>query len=119
MAKTTKIEFKIGKKELSELEQIAARQIDRALKNIGSLEKHGSGIRVDSLELVDAELERARKLHPPSVGQSLKLFDALVEEVGELAKARMEYGRDSVEARIEATHVACVAIRIIEEGAKS
>jgi hypothetical protein len=54
------------------------------------------------------ELRRARSKFPGND----RLFKALVEEVGELAKAMLEGGN----IREEATHVACVAIRIMTEG---
>lgn len=50
------------------------------------------------------EMERAQKLHPsPS-------FEALVEEVGEAAKAAQEEGPERF--REELLQVACVAIRL-------
>jgi hypothetical protein len=58
--------------------------------------------------LVD-ELERARALHP---GNAL-LFEALGEEVGELARA---LGGGDGDVITEAVQVACVAIRIASEG---
>lgn len=56
------------------------------------------------------EIERARKKFP-GTGH---LFTALVEEVGELAKALLEEG-NSAQSIEEAIQVACVAWRIVEE----
>jgi len=61
-----------------------------------------------ALAEVVAELRRARSKFPGND----RLFKALAEEVGELAKAMLEGGN----IREEATHVACVAIRIMTEG---
>jgi len=56
------------------------------------------------------EIDRARKLHPvPS-------FAALVEELGEVAKAIQEEG--PAEYRAELLQVACVAMRLIEHSKK-
>jgi len=68
-----------------------------------------------SAEKVDAEVDRARTKFPPSKKETAALMDALVEEVGELAKARLEHGPKSEQAHVEASHVACVAIRMMEE----
>jgi hypothetical protein len=58
-----------------------------------------------------AEVRRARTIHP---GRR-QLLAALMEEVGELAKAIIEDApREDIEE--EAIHVAAVAIRILEEG---
>lgn len=57
------------------------------------------------------EVARARAKFP----NNAHLLAALVEEVGELAKALLE-GGNSVDAKAEAIQVACVAVRIIEEG---
>ena len=59
---------------------------------------------------VDTELQRARKLHPGNE----HMLAALMEEVGELAKALLEGGNGKA-SREEAMHVACVAIRIMIE----
>lgn len=61
---------------------------------------------------VATEINRARKLHPTNE----HLLAALMEEVGELARALLE--KDFDHARIEAIQVATVAIRIAEEGEK-
>ena len=58
-----------------------------------------------------AELERAREKFP----QNDHLFAALGEEVGELARELLEGGPRG-RIREEAIQVACVAIRIAEEG---
>ncbi len=58
-----------------------------------------------------AELNRARAKFPGNA----KLLVALMEEVGELAKALLQR-RPLEEIRAEAIQVACVAIRIFEEG---
>jgi hypothetical protein len=60
---------------------------------------------------ISEEVDRARVLFP----QNRRLFAALVEEVGELAKALVE-NRPLAEIRAEAVQVACVAVRLIEEG---
>lgn len=60
---------------------------------------------------INKELRRARKKFPDNA----KLLAALMEEVGELAKALLQRAPAS-EIEAEAIQVACVAIRIIEEG---
>ena len=60
---------------------------------------------------ISAEVVRARTKFP----NNHKMLAALVEEVGELAKALLQR-MPSAEVRKEAIQVACVAIRIIEEG---
>lgn len=67
-----------------------------------------------TLDAISAEVCRAREKFP---GNRL-LLAALTEEVGELAKAMLQ-DRPSDEIRREAIQVACVAIRIIEEGDSS
>lgn len=57
---------------------------------------------------LERELRRAREKFP----KNDRLFLALTEEVGELAKATLEGG----DIQEEALHVACVAVRILEEG---
>lgn len=63
---------------------------------------------------ISKEVVRARTKFP---GNRL-LLAALTEEVGELAKAMLQ-DRPIEEIRREAIQVACVAIRIIEEGDSS
>ena len=58
-----------------------------------------------------AELDRAREKFPSNA----HLFAALGEEVGELARELLE-GGPRKRIREEAIQVACVAIRIAEEG---
>lgn len=65
-----------------------------------------------SLSLVSKEIERARRKFPNPAG----LMVALMEEVGELAQAMLQHGSESERAKDEAIQVACVAIRILEEG---
>ena len=62
-------------------------------------------------EELDAEVFRARTKFP---GNAL-LLTALMEEVGELAKAYLQKA-DVASIRAEALQVACVALRIYEEG---
>lgn len=64
----------------------------------------------DALALVEivSELRRARSKFPGND----RLFKALVEEVGEVAKAMLEGG----DVRGEACQVATVAIRLMTEG---
>ena len=58
-------------------------------------------------QMVRAEVERAESLH------SAPSFEALVEEVGEVAAARQDEG---IESYIEElTQVACVSIRLIDK----
>lgn len=57
------------------------------------------------------EICRAREKFP----KNAHMLAALVEEVGELAKALLE-GEPNEDIRKEALQVACVAIRIAEEG---
>jgi hypothetical protein len=61
------------------------------------------------------EVVRARRKFPDPENPN---FAALVEEVGELAKAMIEKLTPE-EIRSEAVQVACMAIRIIEEGDQS
>lgn len=64
-----------------------------------------------TLSAVNAEVTRARLKFP---GNRL-LLAALMEEVGELARALLQrHDKDSIEK--EAIQVACVALRIVEEG---
>lgn len=66
---------------------------------------------VSTIVDLNRELERARAKFPGNKN----LLPALMEEVGELATALMENeGTDRV--RAEALQVACVALRIFEEG---
>lgn len=60
---------------------------------------------------VASEVVRAREKFP----DSKHLLAALLEEAGELAKAMLE-GETNEAIRKEAIQVACVAIRIAEEG---
>lgn len=65
----------------------------------------------ETLAAVTMEVDRARKKFPTNK----HLLAALMEEVGELAKELQEYG--PLERRnAEALQVACVALRIYEEG---
>jgi hypothetical protein len=64
---------------------------------------------VSAIIALAAELLRARSKFPSNE----RLFAALLEEVGELAH---EMPRDRQRQREEAIQVACVAIRIAEEG---
>ena len=67
---------------------------------------------------IEAELERARERFP---GNEDRLA-ALVEEVGEVANALLEHragNKKDVDVFMEAIQVACMAIRIAEEGDKS
>ena len=57
------------------------------------------------------EIARARKRFPANE----KLLAALMEEVGELAQAMLQRKSES-EIKREALQVACVAIRLYEEG---
>jgi NTP pyrophosphatase (non-canonical NTP hydrolase) len=59
---------------------------------------------------LDEEIQRARAKFP----RADHLIAALAEEVGECAQAYLQ-GRAS-DARAEALQVACVAMRIVEEG---
>lgn len=58
------------------------------------------------------EILRAKQKFP----SGRQLLPALVEEVGELARALLQEG-NSAHAKQEAIQVACVAIRIATEGA--
>lgn len=64
-----------------------------------------------TLHAVAAEVTRARTKFPGG----RYLLAALTEEVGELAQALLQ-GKPKDEIEKEAIQVACVAIRIIEEG---
>lgn len=64
-----------------------------------------------TMKAIEAEVIRARLKFPGNA----KLLAALTEEVGELAKAMLQRrGKDEIQR--EAIQVACVAIRIVEEG---
>ena len=64
-----------------------------------------------TLDAIRAEVFKARTKFPGNK----HLLAALVEEVGELAQAMLQdLPRDEIEK--EAIQVACVAVRIIEEG---
>lgn len=69
------------------------------------------GLSPDSLHALTCEVMRARRKFPSNRHASA----ALAEEVGEVATAFLEKeGRDRI--REEALQVACVAMRIYEEG---
>jgi NTP pyrophosphatase (non-canonical NTP hydrolase) len=70
-----------------------------------------AGAAKDTSEAIDRELKYARRKFP---GNRF-LLAALVEEVGELASAMLQR-QDPERIRAEAVQVACVAVRIIEEG---
>ena len=73
--------------------------------------KGSTGPQRSTLAHIHAEVIRARMKHPGNK----HLLGALTEEVGELAQALLDdLGPHEVYA--EATQVACVAIRIMEEG---
>lgn len=61
-----------------------------------------------TLEELKMEIGRARAKHPEAN------FLALIEEVGEVAKAMLE--GDMEHARVEVLQVATVAVRMYEEG---
>ena len=65
----------------------------------------------ETMAAVGIEVGRARALFP----DNRHLLAALMEEVGELAQALLQSG-NGIRARKEAMQVACVAIRIMEEG---
>lgn len=64
-----------------------------------------------TLNKVEVEVAKARGKFPGNH----KLLAALVEEVGELAQAMLQKKAKS-EIEKEAAQVACVAIRLLEEG---
>lgn len=64
----------------------------------------------DLINDITIELQRALNLFP----ENIFIFPALIEEVGELAKALMEESPERI--RAEAIQVAVMAIRIIQEG---
>lgn len=68
------------------------------------------------IRMIGDELVAARTKFPDNVHQ----FDALVEEVGELAKGLMEHdrglGTTTHQVLREAVQVACMAIRVAVEG---
>lgn len=66
---------------------------------------------VSTVEMVCEEVERARAKFP----SNKHLLAVLTEEVGELAQAMLQH-KDWREIQKEAMQVACVAIRIMEEG---
>lgn len=64
-----------------------------------------------SMREILRELDRARKKFPDNA----KLLGALMEEVGEVARAMLQ-GASREEIYKECIQVACVAVRIAEEG---
>jgi hypothetical protein len=68
-------------------------------------------LRPESVQALANEMIRARLKFP----KNTHLQVALAEEVGELAKAHLE-GSASEAIQLEALQVACVAMRIYEEG---
>ena len=64
-----------------------------------------------TLDAIAAEVTRARLKFPGN----RHLLAALTEEVGELAQALLQ-GKPRADVVLEAIQVACVAVRIIEEG---
>ncbi len=74
-------------------------------------EWHGRCATASARDAIDAELVRARTKFPDNA----KLLAALMEEVGELAQAMLQ-DKPHKEIRKEAFQVACVAIRLAEEG---
>lgn len=74
-------------------------------------ERSEASVRSITIDAIDAEMARARTKFPGNG----KLLAALVEEVGELAKALLQR-RAKEEIVAEAIQVAVVAIRIAEEG---
>ena len=73
-----------------------------------------SGADIGTLSAISHEVQRARAKFP---GNRFLLV-ALVEEVGELAQAQLQK-KTREEIVKEAIQVACLAIRIIEEGDSS
>lgn len=69
------------------------------------------GTSVFTLIDINTELERARAKFP----RNRHLLTALMEEVGKLAKALLQ-DQGAARVRAEAVQIACLAIRIIEEG---
>lgn len=64
-----------------------------------------------TLQAISAECVKARTKFP----KNRLLLAALMEEVGELAAAMLQ-GKSKDEIEKEAIQVACIAVRIIEEG---
>lgn len=78
----------------------------------GRFNRHSGGAAYQSTnDALDAELARARAKFP---GNRF-LVAACAEELGEMAAALLQR-RDPEEIRREALQVACVALRIYEEG---
>lgn len=91
-----------------ELRQQAEAQCDRLRAQVQEFQG-STGPNRSTLVHIHREVIRARMKHPGNA----HLLGALMEEVGELAKELLE-GTDNVYG--EAKQVACVAIRIMEEG---
>ena len=72
---------------------------------------NGLKLRTSSLAELEAEVERARRKFPGN----RHLLAALTEELGEVANAILEHGNGQ-RMREEAVQVACVAMRLYEEG---
>ncbi len=68
-------------------------------------------LRAESLHDLNCEVARARRKFP----SNRHMLAALTEEVGETARALME-GEGRARIRAEALQVACVAMRLYEEG---
>lgn len=68
-------------------------------------------IKESTIETLKKEVEFARTKFP----SNKHMLAALAEELGETAEALLEHG-NSQRSREEAIQVACVAIRIYEEG---
>ena len=79
----------------------------------GSRVKPAQGMGINAFEMLQTEIVRARTKFP---GNRF-LLAALTEEVGELAAEMLQGNRQK--AMREALQVACVAIRIFEEGDSS
>ena len=77
-------------------------------------EKDLDALQLYSTHALDGEVYSARKKFPSSAF----LMTALVEEVGELARAFLQRRTGDIPGsiRAEALQVACVAMRIYEEG---
>lgn len=72
-----------------------------------------------AIDLITAELERARLLHPQWPTDCVHAAAIVCEEAGELAQAALDHtysGQSSAGIRREAVHTAATAMRLLMGG---
>lgn len=100
-----------GFRVIEALEDDGGGDIGRAMETVEARELVQGGLEQELLDALDEEVGRARAKFPANV----HLLPALMEEVGELSSALLEC-EGVARVRAEALQVACVALRIAEEG---